>query len=249
MARATHKTKRELEKLVAELAPKPDVPPTIRKRPQRKAKSEPLNSDSSTQLCPDTVEPMALAAKPEPPATPEKPATVKPLSPARYKVAFTASEELRDKLERLQALMPGGDLASIIDAAVSEKLERLQAKRYGKANKPRNNLEDANTSPGVRGISAPVKRAVWERDGGRCTLVGAEGKRCPERHRLEFHHEEPYALGGDRSADNVRLLCPAHNAYMAELDYGKEKMHQHRRSSDRVCEPQPRLELCGDKVA
>ena len=191
---------------------------------------------------------MALAAKPEPPATPEKPATVKPLSPARYKVAFTASEELRDKLERLQALMPGGDLASIIDAAVSEKLERLQAKRYGKANKPRNNLEDADTSPGVRGISAPVKRAVWERDGGRCTFVGAEGKRCPERHRLEFHHEEPYALGGDRSADNLRLLCPAHNAYMAELDYGKEKMHQHRRSSDRVCEPQPRLEFAGTKL-
>ncbi len=35
LARATHKTKKELEELVAELAPKPDVPPKIRKRPQR----------------------------------------------------------------------------------------------------------------------------------------------------------------------------------------------------------------------
>ncbi len=131
LARATHKTKREIEELVAELAPKPDVPPTIRKRPQRKANSEALKSHSSTQLCPDTVEQQARVAKEEPPATPEKPATVKPLAPARYKVSFTASEELRDKLERLQALIPGGDLASIIDAAVSEKLERLEAKRYG----------------------------------------------------------------------------------------------------------------------
>ena len=50
LARATHKTKRELEELVAELAPKPDVAPTIRKRPQRKANPEPLKSHSSTQL-------------------------------------------------------------------------------------------------------------------------------------------------------------------------------------------------------
>ena len=241
LARATHKTKREIEELVAELAPKPDVPPTIRKRPQRKANSEPLKSHSSTQLCPDTVEQ-------EPPATPEKRATVKPLAPARYKVAFTASEELRDKLERLQALMPG-DLASIIDAAVSEKLERLEAKRYGKTNKPRKNLEDADTSPGVRGISAAVKRTVWKRDRGQCTFIGARGKRCPERHRLEFHHDEPYALGGDRSLDNLRLACSAHNAYMAELDYGKEKMERHRRSADRIGEPQPTLELSPDKVA
>ncbi len=65
LARATHKTKREFEELVAELAPKPDVPPTIRKQPQRKAVSEPLNLDSSSQLCPGTVEPKAPAAKPE----------------------------------------------------------------------------------------------------------------------------------------------------------------------------------------
>ena len=57
---------------------------------------------------------------------------VEPLAPARYKVEFTASEELRDKLKRLEALMPGCDIASVIDAAVSEKLERVEAKRYGK---------------------------------------------------------------------------------------------------------------------
>ena len=204
LARATHKSKREIKELVVELAPKPDVPPTIRKRPQRKAKTSP--SIPATELRPDTVRKEAPAAKPEPaPAAPETPAKLEPLSPARYKVEFTASEELRDKLERLEALMPGSDLASIIDVAVTEKLERLEAKRYGKTNKPRKNLEDADTSQGVRGISAAVKRAVWERDGGRCTFVSSDGKRCPERHRLEFHHDEPYALGGDRSADNIRL--------------------------------------------
>ncbi len=39
---------------------------------------------------------------------------------------------------------------------------------------------------------------------------------------LEFHHDEP-SLGGDRSADNIRLTRRAHNAYMAEMDYGKPR--------------------------
>lgn len=86
----------------------------------------------------------------------------------------------------------------------------------------------------MRGIATPVKRSVWERDGGRCTFIGAKGNRCPERHRLEFHHDEPYALGGDRSPSNIRLLCHAHNAYMAELDYGKAKL-----DAFRLSEPKP----------
>ena len=194
LARATHKTKREIEMLVAELNPKPDVPPTIRKRPQRKAKPAP--PESTNKLYPDRVDQNAPAAEPKPPAAPEKPATVQPLSKARCKVEFTASEELRGKLKRLEALMPGSNLASIIDAAVSEKLERVEAKRFGKTNKPRKNLEDADTSPRVRGISAAVKRFVCERDGNQCTYVGPGGKRCPERDKLEFHHDDPYGLGG-----------------------------------------------------
>jgi len=43
--------------------------------------------------------------------------------------------------------MPGCDLAAVIDTAVSEKLERVEAKRYGKTNKPRKNVDDADTSP------------------------------------------------------------------------------------------------------
>ena len=48
---------------------------------------------------------------------------------------------------------------------------------------------------------------------------------------------------GERSARNIRLICPAHNLYMAELDYGKETMAQFRRSADRVREPAPSFQL------
>jgi hypothetical protein len=64
------------------------------------------------------------------------PAVIQPLGGARYKVQFTASAALHDKLKRLQALMrsqvPDGDLAAIIDRAVTEKLERLEARRFAK---------------------------------------------------------------------------------------------------------------------
>ena len=177
------------------------------------------------------------------PEAPEKPTVVEPLSPARYRVQFTASAELRDKIERLSALMPGVDLASVMEAAVTEKLERLEAKRFGNSKKPRKSLEEADTSPGVRGISAPVRRFVWERDQRQCTFVSEDGRRCPAREGLELHRDEPYGVGGDRSAKNIRLLCKIHNGYMAELDYGKDKMDRYRRSADHVREPQPTLQL------
>ena len=72
---------------------------------------------------------------------------MEPIAEARYKVAFTASAAFRDKLERLKALMrssvPDGDLATILEEAVTEKLEKLEAKRYGKTKAPRKSVEYA----------------------------------------------------------------------------------------------------------
>jgi len=165
---------------------------------------------------------------------------VEPLAPARYKVQFTASAELRDKLERLQALMrssaPDGDLAKIIEEAVTEKLERLEAKRFGKTKAPRKGLSGVKTTPSSRHIPAPIRRAVYERDGGRCTYVDKQGRRCTARKHLEFHHDDPFGRGGAHSLENIRLTCKSHNLHLAECDYGKERMAQYRRSGSRASE-------------
>jgi len=245
LTRATHKSKRQVKELVAELAPKPDAPPSIRKVPER-SKNERQAPAGPTNTA-HTEATSSGQSKPEPPteSAPKQRdprAKVEPLSPARYIVRFTASAELRDKLDRLKGFMPGTDLASMIEAAVTEKLDRIEARRYGKTKNPRKSLEDAATSPGVRGVSAPVARFVWARDGGRCTFVGRNGRRCPEHHGLELHHDDPFGLGGDRSADNLRLMCTAHNLYLAEQDYGKEWMDQFRRSDDCAREPDPSFE-------
>ncbi len=132
---------------------------------------------------------------------------------------------------------------------MTEKLQRLEAKRFGKTKNPRKNVEDAHTSPGSRSIAGTVKRVVCERDGDQCTYIASNGRRCTACEGLEFHHDNPYALGGDRSPENIGLLCRTHNVYMAELDYGKKKMDQYRGSADRIREPLPAFRLCLDGVA
>ena len=231
LARAAHKSKREIEELVAEVSPKPDVAAGMRKLPAK------TQAGPALQLRPDGV------ASPPAPAQSVKPAVVEPLAPARYKVQFTASAELHDKLGRLRALMrssvPDGDLAMIIEEAVTEKLERLESKRFGKTKAPRKNLEQTDTSPSSRYIPAAVKRAVRARDRNQCTFVDANGRRCTERDGLEFHHHEPFGRGGDHSLENILMMCPAHNGYLAERDYGPEVMEWYRRSGGGAREPEP----------
>jgi hypothetical protein len=244
LQRAAHKTKREIEELVAELEPRPDALPLIRRipAPQREATGAvQLRPDGVTLatslLRPDGVgspAPRLGPGEPSPPVAPARPAVVEPLGRERFKVQFTASANLRDKLERLQALMrssaPDMDLAAVIEVAVTEKLEQLEARRFGRTKAPRKSLVASNASPSSRHIPAAVRRAVYERDGGRCTFVDAHGRRCPERHRLEFHHAAtPYARGGDHNASGLRLACRPHNLYWAELEYGKDVMNRHRR--------------------
>jgi hypothetical protein len=209
LARAAHKSRRQIEELVAELAPKPDVPAAMRKLPKsattmatkRSPRSDPPEAPSpSLELCPDRVQ-----------AAPTRPPVVEPLAPARYKVQFTASAELHDKLGRLRDMMrssvPDGDLAKTIEAAVTEKLKRLEAKCYAKTKAPRKGLKDTKMAPSSRQIPSAVRRVVYERDEGRCTFVDALGRRCGARDRLEYHHQRPFGRGGDHSPRNIRLMC------------------------------------------
>ena len=273
LERAFHQSKRRIEELVAELAPRPDVPAGIRRLPTPRAaalsarssrgpdaarqsdqtvgptlttssaelrsapeaagEAEDAGAIAAPQLGPDPVGGASTAPGP-------RRERVEPLAPERYRVQFTASAELHGKLERLQALMrstvPDGDLATLIELAVSEKIDRLEAQRFARVKAPRRSRAATDTTPSSRHIPAPVRRAVHERDEGQCTYVDARGRRCRARERLEFHHRTPFARGGEHSAENLALVCRAHNALFAELDYGKQKVAGHRRSAGRAPE-------------
>jgi hypothetical protein len=86
---------------------------------------------------------------------------------------------------------------------------------------------DAQLSkPNSRHIANALRRQVYERDGGRCAFVSADGRRCCARARLEFHHIKPFARGGEATFENIALMCRAHNALLAERDYGREFVKQ-----------------------
>ena len=189
---------------------------------------------TSIQLRPDAVQ----DGSPDPPAEQPVPrAVVEVLAPTRYKIQFTADAELREMLERLQGLMraevPDGDIAAIVKRALQEKLERLEARRHGRTKAPRTTLAESDTSSGSRHVAAAVRRAVCARDGDHCRYVDEMGRRCPERHRLEYHHRRPFAWGGDRTPANISLMCRAHNLLLAERDFGRERMARYRQGGER----------------
>jgi 5-methylcytosine-specific restriction endonuclease McrA len=234
LSRAVHKTKRQIEDLLAETFPRPDVPTVVRRLPERPA--------SGLSAVPALAEPGPDVVAPPGELGPDRPGpaiqlrpdavrrpTVRPLSPARYKFEFTAGAEFRDKLEELRALLrpevPDGDLVAVLEKAVAEMLERRKARRFSQTARPRNGRRQRGSG---RHVSAEVRRTVYQRDQGRCCYVDRRGRRCPERHHLEYHHRHPFALGGESTVENICLMCPAHNRYLAELDYGREAMSRHR---------------------
>jgi hypothetical protein len=258
LARAVHRSKRQIEELIAELAPRPDVAALVRRLPQpaapagqgrlagsdntkAPADNAPRQTQAAAELVPERVDGPAPAraalqgqVKPSAYAVANR-ASVEATAPGRFKVQFTASRELRDKLERLQELLRGSaagdDLAAVIEQAVTEKLERLEARRFGQVRRQRGERPEGEGSSesappsrrhcSSRHIPAALRRAVYERDGGRCCYTDGKGRRRGSRRGLEYHHRRPYGHGGEHTLENVCLLCSVHHRLMGEADFGE----------------------------
>jgi hypothetical protein len=228
LARARHKGKREVEQLVASIRPLPPVPSTIRKLPEPRQPVLDTNPVAPTPTAIATGPPVVAVA-----IRTSAPPTITPLAPERYKLQLTISRQTHDRLRRVQALaravIPSGDPAEIFDRALALLLQELERRRCAAVRSPRTAREAVGRS---RHIPASVKRAVWRRDEGRCPYTGREG-RCTERSFLEYHHLQPYAVGGVAATANIELRCRAHNAYEASLFFGEcERTVDHRTEQD-----------------
>ena len=234
LASADHKS--DIEHIVAALKPKPDVAATIRKVPMRTVTpASPQAPVSATTLlsehavAPDTSGVLAPAASPAlsvpqliaPFAPPARAAVIAPLAAERYKVQFTVGRETHDKLRRAQDLLrhalPTGDPAEIFDRALTLLVEHLEKTKLADTKRPRTARPVID---GSRHIPAVVRRAVWQRDKGRCGFVGSAG-RCAERGWLEFHHVVPYADGGAATVENIVLR---RHAYFTGADEPYDKL-------------------------
>lgn len=229
LERARHKTKREIELVVATLNPRPDVPSAVRKLPTPTRPPLPRPSLATEETAKADISMAAKTALTTAPPSP-RPAEVKPLAPERYKIQFTISRETYQQLRRAQDLLrhavPNGDLAMIFERALTLLISDLERTRIGNTVHPRTPRDVRHNS---RHIPASVKRSVWQRDDGRCAFEGAHG-RCTETAFLEYHHVVPFAEGGETSPRNLELPCRAHNQYEADLWFGASSLPMARES-------------------
>src|SRR6185369_1909914 len=140
LAEATGKSKRDIELIVARLAPLPPVPATIRRVPESpvvaalllrsRSPISPVAPAGASGLAPDDTAapgnpqaPLDTSGQPAADSGPRsavpdsRRAEVKPLSETTFRVQFTAGRSLCDKLKEAQDLLrhrlPGGDMAAI----------------------------------------------------------------------------------------------------------------------------------------
>jgi 5-methylcytosine-specific restriction endonuclease McrA len=225
---ASGKSKREVEALLAARFPRPAVPSSIQRLPVPAAAPASGGSGGSR----DSSSTPAFMLEPTESARAHVPASarVEQLSEARFRVEFTASGELREKLELCRDLLshanPSRDLAGVIERAVDSLLVRLEKKRLARTKRPR--PEQAARKGRSRRIANAVRRRVFERDGLRCTYVSPDGRRCEARAFLELDHADPRALGGSDKEENLRVRCRAHNQLWAEQTYGREHVEDAR---------------------
>jgi hypothetical protein len=228
LASACGKSRREVEELVARHFPQPDVGASIRKLPV--PKTTPVLTTATTLASAARAADEWLPASAPPPTLAPRP-VVSPLAADRYQIRFTASgstcEKLRLAQDMLRHAIPTGDTAEIIDRALTLLLQDLARKKFAATDRPR---PSRGTAPGSRDVPARIRRGAWRRDDGRCAYVGPGGRRCNTRAFLEFHHLEPYGIGGEATVDKIELPCRAHNEYEAELFYGRRWPERRTRS-------------------
>ncbi len=152
------------------------------------------------------------------------PARTEPLSPGRYLLEVTLAGETLEKLRHAQDLLrhtlPGGEVAAVLDRALDALIAQLEKQRFAVTDAPR----ASRGSDDPRHIPAEVKRAVWNRDQGRCTKILPDGTRCDRTGFLQWEHKLAVAKGGKSTIDNVCLLCSEHNQQAADEVFGKAFM-------------------------
>jgi hypothetical protein len=234
LAQAAGRSKREIETLVARLAPQLDVKPLVRKLPAMDTgastggSGEALSLTRPTQPMHSTEDGSGAAPGPArtapaiPLGAPQARPVVAPLSPTRYRLQCTIGEEAHRNLRLAQDLLrrevPDGDPGAIVERALALLLAHVAKEKTAATTTPG---PARPTAAGSRHIPAAVKRAVWLRDRGQCAFVARIGRRCTERAFLEFHHVQPFAIGGETTAGNISLRCRRHNVHEAEMVFGR----------------------------
>ena len=229
---AAHKTKAEIEALLAGRAPELEMPAQVC-----------AVAETPTEHAPGHVDQPGTS-----PARPAQKAEVSACSAKRYAIQATISQaahaDLRHAQDLLAHQLPSGDLGAVLERALRALVEKLEHRKYAATSKPR----AARAIKGGRHVPASARRAVRERDGEQCTFTSEAGHRCEARKFLEYDHVVPVARGGESTVTNLRLRCRAHNQYMAERTYGAVFMRQKREEAKQRSAERRSVKGCAEEL-
>jgi hypothetical protein len=142
-----------------------------------------------------------------------------------FEIRFAADEELMELIRWMKCHLShkypkGANYLEIFKHAIQYYKQRED---LALQEAPR--TSSANTDS--RHIPKAIKHKVWKRDQGRCTFVGSNGKRCNSDYLVQFDHFPiPYARGGPSTVDNLRLLCAKHNRHTAKITYEEQSINK-----------------------
>jgi hypothetical protein len=126
------------------------------------------------------------------------PDRVKPVSRTHSQVQFVASDEQLALFEKARGLlananpeMTWADLFQKVTEIALKKIDPLQH-----AASPTRKFQNPNR----RVPNTSLKREIFKRDGGKC-------QNCGSTYRLNYDHIDPWMLGGETTAQNLRLYC------------------------------------------
>ena len=234
--------KAEVERYVSTYLPKKEVRESIKVIPSGAVESPSLslNLDTKNTAPQASLEKNNILTIKQPNENEAPPVELEPT----FEIKLKASNSALAKLKRIQELRGKkeslGDLFELLmeeylDRHSPEAREERRKKRMSKGAyegqgqgqdkgiKSAKGSEDRKVS---RYIPRKVRDRVYREHKGRCSYVSPEGNRCTCKARLQVDHVYPFSLGGSNKIENLRLLCPAHNRFMAERVFGKEKMIQ-----------------------
>jgi HNH endonuclease len=197
---ARHKSKRQIEELLARRFPQADIPTNLRQLPSLSPLSP---SRHHLELTVDD-------------------AFKRKLEHARDLLSHAnPSGDLGVVLERgLDALI----------LQLEKRRFGARERQMKPSSRPQpSNLEQSpqpGSAPARPHIASSVRREVAQRDDHRCSFTAVDGRRCSARAFLQVHHEEAWARGGPDTPDNLKLLCAGHNRLLAEQAFGAERVRQ-----------------------
>jgi 5-methylcytosine-specific restriction endonuclease McrA len=243
LAAASNKSKAEIELLLVHRVPKPDVPtcieavaPPAGDGEQAAGPALPLTGSLATKA----VQSASCEHAPGHVVSPAERTKIAALSPGRFALRGTMTQEMHDDLRYAQALsshVPASrDPMQVLARALREHVLTLEKRRFGGSGRSRRR---GHRSTNPRNIPAPVRREVWLRDGGQCAFVSESGRRCTSRERVEIDHLDLVGRrshpseSGPPTAERLRLCCKAHNQHGAEKAYGKGFMQEKRKEARR----------------